>query len=445
MQHLDEGTVHSWLDGELPETESVAAAQHVAECAQCAALVAEARGVIAGAARVVAALDVGPAGVIPKAQHARGAGFWRRLTRSPARMAMAATILVAVGVTLTVRRAPRDRIAPRPAVDETPVVLSSPATPAANAVGAPASPAQGSSAAAKLKDRAASAAATTPAPAAAPTASTGDQAGLGGGARKQSTAIVGGALNNALADKKKEADTRRDQPAPAAPRFDQERAKSVSTARTSAEVTPQIQAAPPTLPALRDSLAMRQGLAKVAADSTAARSAAPTVRRLEAAASAGQLREAGAQAQSSRAAASDAISEASLQGCYRLSVDTSEWRGVLPAAFVLTGPSSRVQGAAGGQGAAPQAAASTNAAQRFAQKPELAGFGVHAIGANGQADSTKIGDWTTAGPATALVRFANVDHARPVMVLISNSSPFARVTAGTRTDSLRVTRILCPR
>ena len=139
MQHLDEGTVHAWLDGELSETESAAATQHVAECAQCAELVAEARGLIAGASRVVAALDAGPVGVIPRAQPANGAGFWRRLTRSPSRMAMAATILVAIGVTLTVRRSPRDNTFPRPAIVETPAVVSAPAAQTPNAAGAPAS------------------------------------------------------------------------------------------------------------------------------------------------------------------------------------------------------------------------------------------------------------------------------------------------------------------
>ena len=406
MQHLDEGTVHAWLDGELSETESATAAQHVAECTQCGELVAEARGLIAGASRVVSALDAGPAGVIPRAQPANGAGFWRRLVRSPSRMAMAATILVAVGVTLTVRRAPHDSTSPRPAIVEAPAAVSAPAAPSANTAGAPASPAPASSVAAELKDRAARTPSNKPTSAAAPPSSVGGQAALVGGARKQSATIAGGSADNALADKKKDADARRDQPAPAAPPSDLERAK--------------------------------------AADSVAARSPAPTVRRLEAAASAGQMREAAAQPQNSRAAALDSTSEVSLQGCYRLSVDPSAWQGLLPASFVLAGPPSRAQGVAGGR-ARQAAPVSSNTVQAFAQKAELAGFVVHAIGANGQADSTLIGDWTTMGPTTARVRFLNANQPRLVTVLISTGSPFARVTAGDRTDSLRVTRIVCPR
>jgi len=65
MQHLDEGTIHAWLDGALPPLDAEQVAKHAAECASCAAAVAEARGIIAGSARIVSALDVVPGGVIP--------------------------------------------------------------------------------------------------------------------------------------------------------------------------------------------------------------------------------------------------------------------------------------------------------------------------------------------------------------------------------------------
>src|SRR5262249_3633947 len=67
MQHIDEGTVHAWLDGALPAAEAAAVERHARDCAQCAALVADARGLIAGAARIISALDDVPGGVIPKA------------------------------------------------------------------------------------------------------------------------------------------------------------------------------------------------------------------------------------------------------------------------------------------------------------------------------------------------------------------------------------------
>ncbi len=61
---------------------------------------------MAGASRIVSALDAGPAGVIPPAQrgpssHRRA---WYRFALTPVRMSIAATIVVAVGVTFTARR-----------------------------------------------------------------------------------------------------------------------------------------------------------------------------------------------------------------------------------------------------------------------------------------------------------------------------------------------------
>ena len=67
MQHLDEGTIHSWLDGALSAEEAARVEAHVKECPQCAAAVAEARGFIAGASRILTALDNAPRGVIPVA------------------------------------------------------------------------------------------------------------------------------------------------------------------------------------------------------------------------------------------------------------------------------------------------------------------------------------------------------------------------------------------
>jgi putative zinc finger protein len=67
MQHLDEGTIHSWLDGALDSEEAGRVAAHVGECPECAAAVAEARGFIAGSSRILTALDNAPRGVIPAA------------------------------------------------------------------------------------------------------------------------------------------------------------------------------------------------------------------------------------------------------------------------------------------------------------------------------------------------------------------------------------------
>jgi hypothetical protein len=65
MQHLEEGTIHAWLDGELAPAERAEAEAHIAECAECAAAVAEARGFIAASSRILTALDSVPGGVLP--------------------------------------------------------------------------------------------------------------------------------------------------------------------------------------------------------------------------------------------------------------------------------------------------------------------------------------------------------------------------------------------
>ena len=96
MQHLDEGTIHSWLDGALAPDEAAQVETHVAECPQCAAAVAEARGFIAASSRILTALDNAPRGVIPVAAPKRRVDpiVWR----------VAATLLVVAAGTLAVFR-----------------------------------------------------------------------------------------------------------------------------------------------------------------------------------------------------------------------------------------------------------------------------------------------------------------------------------------------------
>ena len=96
MQHLDEGTIHSWLDGALSPEEATRVEAHVTECPQCAAAVAEARGFIAASSRILTALDNAPRGVIPAVASKRRIDqfVWR----------IAAALLVVVGGTLVVAR-----------------------------------------------------------------------------------------------------------------------------------------------------------------------------------------------------------------------------------------------------------------------------------------------------------------------------------------------------
>jgi hypothetical protein len=109
MQHLEEGTIHAWLDGALSGDEAAGVEAHVRQCAQCAAAVGEARGLIAGASRIVSALDVVPGGVIPRPKPTTASvaaspkSLWRVLHFTPLRAAIAATLLVAVGSLLVPR------------------------------------------------------------------------------------------------------------------------------------------------------------------------------------------------------------------------------------------------------------------------------------------------------------------------------------------------------
>src|SRR5436190_11792447 len=113
MQHLDEGTIHAWLDGALDAEEAARVEQHAAECAACANAVAEARGLVAGASRILSALDDAPGGVVPRSagvagRGARGAGPWAwGAWRGRGAWRVAAAILVvAVGTTLVMRNRP---------------------------------------------------------------------------------------------------------------------------------------------------------------------------------------------------------------------------------------------------------------------------------------------------------------------------------------------------
>lgn len=103
MQHLDEGTIHAWLDGALTPDEARALEAHIGECPSCAAMVADARGVLAAASRILSALDTVPAGVLPSAGRsvderatiARESTRSRRPFRAARWRAAAAFVLVA--------------------------------------------------------------------------------------------------------------------------------------------------------------------------------------------------------------------------------------------------------------------------------------------------------------------------------------------------------------
>ncbi|MFP5354247.1 MAG: zf-HC2 domain-containing protein [Gemmatimonadota bacterium] len=113
MTHIDEGTIHAWLDDALAPDEAARVERHVRECAECAAAVAEARGLIAASSRILSALDDVVGGVIPRAaREADGDGgaaplrlrlrrpWWQR----PQFAAAAGIAFIAVAASVVARR-----------------------------------------------------------------------------------------------------------------------------------------------------------------------------------------------------------------------------------------------------------------------------------------------------------------------------------------------------
>jgi hypothetical protein len=105
MRHLDEGTIHAWLDGALPVDEAERVARHASSCAECAHAVADARGLIAGTSRIVSSLDAVRGGAIPpQSSPVTQRSLWRTLHFTPGRAALAATLLLAIASTLVLSR-----------------------------------------------------------------------------------------------------------------------------------------------------------------------------------------------------------------------------------------------------------------------------------------------------------------------------------------------------
>lgn len=137
--HVDEGTVHAWLDGAFGADDAARLAEHVATCATCQTQVAEARGLFAASARILGTLDGVPAGVVPKVEAAAtamrvaAAVPTPRTTRRPW-MGLAAAAVLMVGSAVVWQRSGH-----RAAVNET--VASAPAPNATVDSAKPAAPA----------------------------------------------------------------------------------------------------------------------------------------------------------------------------------------------------------------------------------------------------------------------------------------------------------------
>ena len=103
MQHLEEGTIHAWLDGELSPAEQAAAEEHVASCDECKAAIAEARGFIAASSRILTALDAVPGDVVPASSTAAKMRAPAKFTISRAWMAAAAVLVLSTATVIAVR------------------------------------------------------------------------------------------------------------------------------------------------------------------------------------------------------------------------------------------------------------------------------------------------------------------------------------------------------
>jgi hypothetical protein len=165
MQHVDEGRLHAWLDGELPAggpDGARALERHLAGCAACRAMVEEERKIRDAASAILRDADPGPPQVIPIAS-ARSAPHGRRTWVA---LGWAASVLVALGVGWIARpEAPRSVVlapapgpaprAPSPAQPGAPLGVETTRTPAPdrqNRAGRPAAPTTTSAPAAPAAD-----------------------------------------------------------------------------------------------------------------------------------------------------------------------------------------------------------------------------------------------------------------------------------------------------
>jgi predicted anti-sigma-YlaC factor YlaD len=170
MSHTDDGTLHSYLDGQLSSREAVELERHVADCAECRVRLDEERALIKRAGRLLA-LAAPPERAAPPWPGSEPLRLWWRL-RAP--LTWAATLMLAVGLAWSLRGVlPRARpelggAAPRGQHQAARDVALAPALrAAAPAAAAPAAPAAPAAAPAPLDSaRAAPAAPAPPAPSA---------------------------------------------------------------------------------------------------------------------------------------------------------------------------------------------------------------------------------------------------------------------------------------
>ncbi len=111
MSHVDDGTLHAYLDGELPPVERTRLEAHVAECAACRSRLEAERALIERASGLLA-LAQPPERAVPPLHQLRPPRLGWRL-RVP--IAWAASVVLALGLGYYVRGAMLARVAPQAA------------------------------------------------------------------------------------------------------------------------------------------------------------------------------------------------------------------------------------------------------------------------------------------------------------------------------------------
>ena len=417
MQHPDEGIIHAWLDGALDPVESARLEQHVATCGECAALAAEARGMIAGASRITSMLDVVPGGVIPMmpAQPVRKtSSVWTLLRVTPARAALAASLLIAASGVLAVRHDTATKMVPRaivvqgdsangatrrgPWVDA-PVVAPAAAATTAPTAAMPASPP------------------TTPAAKMQPV--------RGATAEKTAAAVVGGPPSLRLSNQVVSSNE------PAAMNAARADADSGLRARASGAAAPSAADAQPAGRAAMQASAQATGRTEPGGDARAdARSEKSNSSTLDSTARAAlarraELRGRAAFATESRSVVSleevvkTTVSNASaFAGCYRITTDSMVWSRSLPRAFSLTTTSEQNGGA-------------HNI--------------VRVVGSDGRVDSVVSGStWRQTAPNIASVTFANADvRSSLTLQFVGNTQVRADASVEARKVAVPIAKVEC--
>ena len=119
MSHVDEGTLHAYLDGELPAPERAALEVHIAQCTSCSARLTEERSLIERASAVLSAARPSER----PAPRRRG----RRILGARLPFAWAATVVLALGIGYYLH-APKSPFVPAPEPQTVAMTRDRPAT-----------------------------------------------------------------------------------------------------------------------------------------------------------------------------------------------------------------------------------------------------------------------------------------------------------------------------